>query len=88
MKAQRYTYRVSSEPQLPANFPDGDGQLAKLMLLVLVVYIYYVSPIVDENALMKLLFSTGFFLAIALSTLPLVRVLAGSVLFGDGCSMD
>lgn len=48
-------------------------QLAKTMLLVLVVYIYYVSPIVDENVLMRLLFSTGFFVAIALASLPLVR---------------
>lgn len=43
------------------------------MLLVLVVYIYYVSPIVDENVLMRLLFSSGFFVAIALAALPLVR---------------
>ncbi|RLN47556.1 hypothetical protein BBJ29_007241 [Phytophthora kernoviae] len=45
--------------------------LAKMMLLVLIVYTYYVAPQIEESNELRLLFSVGFFVSIALAALPL-----------------
>lgn len=47
--------------------------LAKMLLLVLIVYTYYVAPQIEDSNEMRLLFSVGFFVSIALAALPLVR---------------
>ena len=47
--------------------------LAKMLLLVLIVYTYYITPWIEDSNELKLLFSVGFFVSIALATLPLVR---------------
>lgn len=49
------------------------GQLAKLLLLVFVVYTYYLARFISDDNHVRLVLSTGFFAAIALSMLPLVR---------------
>ncbi|KAF4316392.1 hypothetical protein BBO99_00006443 [Phytophthora kernoviae] len=46
--------------------------LAKMMLLVLIVYTYYVAPQIEESNELRLLFSVGFFVSIALAALPLL----------------
>ncbi|KAL4157857.1 hypothetical protein PRNP1_003639 [Phytophthora ramorum] len=47
--------------------------LAKMMLLVLIVYTYYVAPRIEDSSELRLLFSVGFFTSIALAALPLLR---------------
>ncbi|RLN46930.1 hypothetical protein BBJ28_00003061 [Nothophytophthora sp. Chile5] len=47
--------------------------LAKMLLLVLVVYTYYVAPRIEDSNELRLLFSVGFFMSIALAALPLVH---------------
>ncbi|OWZ10028.1 hypothetical protein PHMEG_00017187 [Phytophthora megakarya] len=52
--------------------------LAKMLLLVLIVYTYFVSPQIEESNELRLLFSVGFFVSIALATLPLLRNILGA----------
>lgn len=50
-----------------------DFQLAKILLLVLIVYTYYVASVIAEDDFFRLVCTTGFFVAIAVAVLPLVR---------------
>ncbi|KAG6968458.1 hypothetical protein JG688_00005804 [Phytophthora aleatoria] len=52
--------------------------LAKMLLLVLVVYTYYVAPRIEDSTELRLLFSVGFFVSIALAALPLLRNVLGA----------
>lgn len=52
--------------------------LAKMLLLVLVVYTYYVAPRIEESNELRLLFSVGFFVSIALAALPLLVNIMGA----------
>ncbi|KAG3029723.1 hypothetical protein PC121_g6623 [Phytophthora cactorum] len=52
--------------------------LAKMLLLVLVVYTYYVAPRIEDSTELRLLFSVGFFVSIALAALPLLRNVMGA----------
>ncbi|RLN91375.1 hypothetical protein BBJ28_00008696 [Nothophytophthora sp. Chile5] len=52
--------------------------LAKMLLLVLVVYTYYVAPRIEDSNELRLLFSVGFFMSIALAALPLLRNVMGA----------
>ncbi|KAG6614705.1 uncharacterized protein IUM83_04208 [Phytophthora cinnamomi] len=52
--------------------------LAKMLLLVLIVYTYYVAPRIEESSELRLLFSVGFFVSIALAALPLLRNVMGA----------
>ncbi|GLD98514.1 hypothetical protein PINS_up007211 [Pythium insidiosum] len=48
-----------------------------MVLLVLVVYTYYLAPVIDNDSY-RFVFSIGFFLAIALSLIPLLRNVFGA----------
>lgn len=48
-------------------------QLAKLLVLVFVVYTYYLASFISDDNHVRLVLSIGFFGAIGLSMLPLVR---------------
>ncbi|KAL7694515.1 hypothetical protein Plhal304r1_c001g0001051 [Plasmopara halstedii] len=52
--------------------------LAKMLLLVLIIYTYYVSPRIEDSNELRLLFSVGFFVSIALGALPLLRNVMGA----------
>ncbi|KAI9913432.1 hypothetical protein PsorP6_005692 [Peronosclerospora sorghi] len=52
--------------------------LAKILLLVLVIYSYFVTPLIGDSKELRLLFSVGFFVSIALSALPLLRNVLGA----------
>ncbi|CAH0479223.1 unnamed protein product [Peronospora belbahrii] len=52
--------------------------LAKMLLLVLAVYTYYITPWIEGSSELKLLVSVGFFVSIALATLPLLRNIVGA----------
>ncbi|RMX64241.1 hypothetical protein DD238_005839 [Peronospora effusa] len=52
--------------------------LAKMLLLVLIVYTYYITPWIEGSRELKLLFSVGFYVSIALATLPLLRNVMGA----------
>ncbi|ETI46024.1 hypothetical protein F441_09481 [Phytophthora nicotianae CJ01A1] len=52
--------------------------LAKMLLLVLIVYTYYVAPQIEDSNELRLLFSVGFFVSIALAALPLLRNVMGA----------
>ncbi|KAG7377923.1 hypothetical protein PHYPSEUDO_010844 [Phytophthora pseudosyringae] len=52
--------------------------LAKMLLLVLIVYTYYVAPRIEDSNELRLLFSVGFFVSIALAALPLLRNVMGA----------
>ncbi|KAG7395359.1 hypothetical protein PHYBOEH_003921 [Phytophthora boehmeriae] len=52
--------------------------LAKMMLLVLIVYTYFIAPQIEDSNELRLLFSVGFFVSIALAALPLLRNVMGA----------
>lgn len=65
-------YSASEEPGRKTLLHEGTA-LAKMLLLIFVVYTYYVASFISDDNHVRLVFSTGFFLAIAISMLPLVR---------------
>ena len=65
-------YKKDEKPGRMTLLYEG-STLAKMLLLVLVVYTYYIAPWIEDSSELKLLFSVGFFVSIALAALPLVR---------------
>ena len=65
-------YKEDEKPGRMTLLYEG-STLAKMLLLVLIVYTYYITPWIEESSELRLLFSVGFFVSMALATLPLVR---------------
>ncbi|CAI5731103.1 unnamed protein product [Hyaloperonospora brassicae] len=70
-------YKEDEKPGRMTLLYEG-STLAKMLLLVLIVYTYYITPWIEDSSELRLLFSVGFFVSMALATLPLLRNVMGA----------